>query len=97
MPENRLMYIAIVLIVAAAGIWIGAELTRRVEWTVPYLGGAGIALLINAFLRLDGSGRRLAISCPAGSQLRAFEVTALDRELPMYETREDALAAVGGS
>jgi hypothetical protein len=48
MPENRLMYIAIVLIVAAAGIWIGAELTRRVEWMVPYLGGAGIALLVTA-------------------------------------------------
>ena len=28
-------------------------------------------------------------------QRRAFELTALDRELPMYETRRDALAAVG--
>ena len=64
---------------------------------VSLVDSSGIALLINAFLRLDESGRQLAISCSAGSQLRAFEVTALDRELPMYETREDALAAVGGS
>jgi hypothetical protein len=28
---------------------------------------------------------------------RAFELTALDRQLPMYETRAAALAAVGGS
>ncbi len=35
MPENRLMYFGIVLIVAAAGVWLGAELTRRIEWMVP--------------------------------------------------------------
>jgi len=46
MPENRLLYLGIVLIVAAASLWLGAELTRRIEWTVPYLGGAGIALVV---------------------------------------------------
>lgn len=46
MPDNRLLYIGIVLIVAAASLWVGAELTRRVEWTVPYIGGAGIVLIV---------------------------------------------------
>lgn len=46
MPENRLMYVGIVLIVAAASLWAGAELTRRIEWTVPYIGGAGVVLLV---------------------------------------------------
>ena len=46
MPDNRLMYLGIVLIVAAASVWLGAELTRRIEWTVPYVGGAGIILVI---------------------------------------------------
>jgi hypothetical protein len=32
-----------------------------------------------------------------GSPRRAFELTALDRQLPMHETRQDALAAVGAS
>jgi hypothetical protein len=46
MPENRLMYFGIVLIVAAVSLWLGAELTRRVEWTVPYVGAAGVALVV---------------------------------------------------
>lgn len=62
---------------------------------VSLLDSSGIALLLNAFRRLDKGGRQLAIACPLGSQRRAFELTALDRNLPMYETRQDALAAVG--
>lgn len=58
---------------------------------------SGIALLLNAFRRLDHAGRQLAIACPLGSARRAFELTALDRQLPMHETRRDALAAVGVS
>jgi len=46
MPENRLLYLGILAIVAAASLWVGAELTRRIEWTVPYVGGAGIALVV---------------------------------------------------
>lgn len=46
MPENRLMYFGIVLIVAAASLWLGAELTRRIEWAVPYIGGAGVVLIV---------------------------------------------------
>jgi hypothetical protein len=46
MPENRILYFGTVLIVAAASLWVGAELTRRVEWIVPYVGGAGIVLVV---------------------------------------------------
>jgi anti-sigma B factor antagonist len=62
---------------------------------VSLVDSSGIALLLNAFRRLDQAGRKLAIACPIGSQRRAFELTALDRQLPMSETRADALAAVG--
>ena len=58
---------------------------------------SGLALLLNAFRHLDRTGRQLAIACPMGSPRRAFELTALDRQLPMYETRREALAAVGSS
>jgi anti-sigma B factor antagonist len=61
---------------------------------VSLVDSSGIALLLNAFRRLDQAGRRLAIACPMGPQRRAFEVTALDRQLPMHETRADALAAI---
>jgi anti-sigma B factor antagonist len=64
---------------------------------VSLVDSSGIALLLNAFRRLDHAGRQLAIACPKGSPRRAFELTALDRQLPMHETRRDALAAVGAS
>jgi anti-sigma B factor antagonist len=64
---------------------------------VSMVDSSGIALLLNAFRRLDHAGRQLAIACPMGSPRRAFELTALDRQLPMHETRRDALAAVGAS
>ena len=62
---------------------------------VSLVDSSGIALLLNAFRRLDHAGRQLAIACPLGSARRAFELTALDRQLPMHETRRGALAAVG--
>lgn len=61
---------------------------------VSLVDSSGIALLLNAFRRLDHAGRQLAIACPLGSPRRAFEMTALDRHLPMHETRQAALAAV---
>lgn len=62
---------------------------------VSLVDSSGIALMINAFKGLDHAGRELAIACPGGPQRRAFELTALDRQLPMHYTREAALAAVG--
>ncbi len=62
---------------------------------VSMVDSSGIALLLNAFRRLDHANRQLAIACPLGSPRRAFELTALDRQLPMYETRRDALVAIG--
>jgi anti-sigma B factor antagonist len=64
---------------------------------VSLVDSSGIGLLLNAFRRLDRAGRQFAIACPMGSPRRAFELTALDRQLPMYRTRRDALAAVGVS
>ena len=64
---------------------------------VSLVDSSGIALMINAFRNLDHAGRELAIACPMGPQRRAFELTALDRELPMRETRKAALAAVAAT
>ena len=64
---------------------------------VSLVDSSGIALLLNTYRRLDHAGRQLAIVCPMGPQRRIFELTALDRQLPMHETRRDALAALGTS
>ena len=62
---------------------------------VSLVDSSGIALLLNAYRSLDRAGRQLAIACPNGPQRRTFELTALDRQLPLYETCEAALVAVG--
>jgi anti-sigma B factor antagonist len=64
---------------------------------VSLVDSSGIALLLNAFRSLDHAGRELAIAVPMGPQRRALELTALDRQLPLHETRKAALAAVGAT
>lgn len=64
---------------------------------VSLMDSSGIALLINAYRSLDHAGRKLAIACPRGPQRRALELTALDRHLPLHDTRDAAFAAVSAS
>jgi anti-anti-sigma factor len=61
---------------------------------VTMMDSSGLGLLVNAYRRLDHASRALAIACPPGAPRRALELTGLDRELPLYETREQALAAL---
>ena len=44
-----------------------------------------------------GCPRRFAIACPPGEVRIMFELTALDRVLPLYPTRAEALAAIDGA
>lgn len=46
MPKNRIIYAGVVIIVASVLLWIGAELAKRVAWLLPWLGGAGVLLLV---------------------------------------------------
>ena len=50
MPRNRLTHLGVLLIVASALIWLGAELTRRIEWILPYVAGVGAVLLVVGFI-----------------------------------------------
>jgi hypothetical protein len=57
MPSNRLLYYGILIVAASASIWLGAELTRRIEWITPWTGGLG-ALLIVLGLAQEARRRR---------------------------------------
>jgi hypothetical protein len=46
MPQNKIIYAGVVVIVATVLLWLGAELTKRIEWLLPWLGGAGVVLLL---------------------------------------------------
>jgi hypothetical protein len=62
MPENRLIYLGIVTIIAAVSVWLGAELSRRIEWAVPYVGAAGIVLVILGVARELWKAKKAATS-----------------------------------
>lgn len=46
MPRNPFIYYGLLVIVAAAAIYVGAWLTRQIEFVVPYAIAAGILLVI---------------------------------------------------
>lgn len=50
MPNNRIIYFGIILLVAAVLLWIGAELTRRIEWLLPYFVGGAVVLIVVGFV-----------------------------------------------
>lgn len=51
MPNNRAIYWGIVLLVVTVLLWIGAELTRRIAPWFPYMGAAGVALIVGGFVQ----------------------------------------------
>ncbi len=50
MPNNRVIYWGIVVLVATALLWIGAELTKRIQWMLPYAGGVGVLMIAGGFV-----------------------------------------------
>ena len=50
MPNNRVIYWGIVVMVATVLLWIGAELTKRVEWALPYSAGIGVLMVVGGFI-----------------------------------------------
>lgn len=50
MPNNRVIYWGIVVLVATVLLWIGAELTKRIEWILPYAAAAGVIMIVGGFI-----------------------------------------------
>lgn len=50
MPNNRIIYWGIVVLVATVLLWIGAELTKRIEGALPYAGGVGVFMIVGGFV-----------------------------------------------
>lgn len=46
MPKNPFIYYGLLVIVASAAVFLGAELTKRIEFAVPYALGVGVVLLV---------------------------------------------------
>lgn len=46
MPKNSIMYLGVLILVASALLWLGAQITKMVEWALPWAGGIGVILII---------------------------------------------------
>lgn len=60
---------------------------------VSFLGSSGLAVLVNAVRSLD-AGKALLIVAPHRAAYRAFALTGLADQLPVYRTFQDALASL---
>lgn len=60
---------------------------------VTFLDSSALGVLIGALKRLRESGGELRIVQPRSEARRIFSLTALDRVLPLFETRAEAIAA----
>jgi anti-sigma B factor antagonist len=59
---------------------------------VSFMDSTALGLIVRAVRELGESGVELRVVLPGGSARRIFEITALDRILPVAETRVAALA-----
>lgn len=73
MPKNKLMYIGILVIVASALLWLGAQITKTIEWMLPYSGVAGLILIIAGFFLEARKKGMQQPSSSAGSSAQAGE------------------------
>lgn len=69
MPNNRVIYWGIVVLVATVLLWIGAELTKRIEWALPYAGGAGVLMVVGGFIYELWKNRARKSAAPAESKM----------------------------
>lgn len=46
MPKNRLIYAGILLIAAAAVLWVAYQILKRVEWSLFGVGVIGVVLIV---------------------------------------------------
>lgn len=50
MPNNRVIYWGIVVLVVTVLLWIGAEVIKRIEWILPYAAGIGVLAVVAGFI-----------------------------------------------
>lgn len=61
---------------------------------VPFLSSAGLSVLVEHHTRCSRDGITLTVVATHRATLRAIQITALDRIIPLHGTVDDALASV---
>ena len=60
-----------------------------------FIDSTALGVLVSGLKRLRPEGGDLPLIVPDSPIRRIFEITSLDRAFPVYETRAEALAALG--
>jgi anti-sigma B factor antagonist len=63
---------------------------------VSFLDSTALGILVRAVREVDGRGGEIRIVLPGGTARRIFEITTLDRVLPVADSRTQALAELDG-
>jgi anti-sigma B factor antagonist len=64
---------------------------------VSFLDSTALGILVRAVREVGGRGGEIRIVLPGGTARRIFEITTLDRVLPVADSRAQALADLDGS
>lgn len=59
-----------------------------------FIDSSGIAVILRAYHRMEEEGHRLAIYAPVDQVLRIFSMTGLTRDGLVFDSAEEALAAL---
>ena len=62
---------------------------------VDFLDSTGLGVIVGVLKRARTMGGDLALVCPNQSVRRVFEITALDRTMPLADSVDGALAGIG--
>jgi anti-sigma B factor antagonist len=61
---------------------------------VTFMDSTGLGVLVNALRHFSLRHARMVLVCPTDRLLRPFEITGLAGHLPIFDTREHALAGL---
>jgi len=64
---------------------------------VSFMDSTALGLLVRAVRDVDARGGAIRVVLPGGTGRRIFEITTLDRVLPVVGSRSDALAELDGT
>ena len=63
---------------------------------IAFMDSTALGVLVRAVREVDGRGGAIRVVLPKSAARRIFEITRLDRVLPLSETRAAAIIAVRG-
>ncbi|MFL5870630.1 MAG: STAS domain-containing protein [Solirubrobacterales bacterium] len=62
-----------------------------------FIDSTGLSLLVEAKRRLGEEDRRFGVCCPDADVRRLLELTGIDRAVGLFDTRAEAVEALGNS